>query len=213
MKRRWIVAALLLSTAVPACASTSDDGGSSEEAAIADRIGFIRFARLQESIAPLYRAVVKDPTEVGDTMRKTLDDTEVTFAADRMQNRTRDMVFKIVRNAVVSLGKNKLTRRLMVESSVDSLTRRSNALKQVLTKSNEVANGLPGSENVFDELVIGMGPQGVAYMQAMTDLAPTARILAVDAGKRPGGTFADVNGGVLAEQHEPTEHRHARQAR
>lgn len=194
MRRHWILA-LSLATAslAPACGQPPEDEAGESSDAITERLAKIRFTRLKESISPVYRAVVKDPTEVGDTMRKTLNDTEITFSADVRQGRQRDLIFKVVRNAVVSLGKTKVTRKLMVQSSAEALTRRSNKLKRLFLTTAEQEFALPGKENVFDELVVGMGPQSVAYMQATTDLAPTKRILAVDLGKKPGGTFANVN--------------------
>ncbi|MFO0678148.1 MAG: hypothetical protein U0169_16555 [Polyangiaceae bacterium] len=197
--------------AISACSATDDaESGvatvdSANTATAAARA--IRMARFRESLAPVMRGVINDPTEIGVAVRAAIADSERVIFNTQIP---RDAPVNQVRKAVAALGKTKLTRRMMVKNSQQALERRSSKLKEVLSgrpveavppgtpvtridgKSLKYEGAMPNMENVFDELVVGTGPQGVAYMQQMTDSGALKRVLAVDAANKPGGTFAEV---------------------
>ncbi|MFO0678147.1 MAG: hypothetical protein U0169_16550 [Polyangiaceae bacterium] len=175
------------------CGAAADDhvAGSTESAnSITDQIRRIRMGRFKESLAPVMRSVINDPTDIGRSVRTAIEDSERVIFNTELP---RDAPVNQVRKAVAALGKTKATRRMMVKNSLQALERRSSKLKELIATSMDFQGAVVDRSNWFDELVIGTGPQGVAYMQAATDASPFKRIVAVETGSKPGGTFANVN--------------------
>lgn len=192
MRRFFLLLSLALASTAPAfagCAPAEEDVGESADAI--NKGQALLFQRLQESIAPLRKVVQNDGTEVGDNFRRFLTDNETTFGAST----NLDLVGRVARNTIAALGKQTATRKAMVRSSLAAITRRSDRLKAALKNPDSVLKKYKVDE--YDDLVIGMGPQSVAYIQEAAKTAVAngqvpRRILAVDVGSKPGGTFANV---------------------
>lgn len=89
------------------------------------------------------------------------------------------------RTALASIFKNDSSRHTFISLANQKLKLLSNEVKEQIKSAKE---------NIIfvDELVVGMGPEGSAYVQEKTSSDPNRTVLVVDMKSKPGGTFADV---------------------
>lgn len=137
-----------------------------------------RKARLS-IVKPVYDVARTEPGQIGETVRfakknqkKLIFNTEKDLPASVRESRL----------VISSLFKDQTTRTIAVNLMNQKILNLSNQLKVELSSQTLKVN----------QVIIGAGPQGVAYAQELTNKNPNATSLIVDRASKPGGTFANV---------------------
>ncbi len=165
----FLIAALFASS-IPAL---SDD---TPESRAADAIRRER-AKL---ILPLLEQAMATDGNLSDLIERTLKNRrDVLFN----QSTALDSSYKYSRTLIATLFKADETRSLVVSMMNSELKQISDLAKSSLAEVDV-------RPVAVSEVVVGMGPEGAAYLQAKTTSDPNASILVVDRRSRPGGTFA-----------------------
>ena len=96
-----------------------------------------------------------------------------------------DPAYVKARNLIAPLFKSDNARAITVNLINQMITEASEKLKAKILDPKSEALSVP-------EIVVGMGPQGAAYLQEKTQAAPNEKVLVVDSAEKPGGTFGRV---------------------
>lgn len=153
--------------------------GSLSEAGALELAGEFREARLN-LLADVIEAAAKMPGPIGETIREVLANEDLLINnQDRALGASADQI----RKAIVPLFKNESSRTILVQLMTQKLQQISSYTENVFSQAGFV---------VYDEVVVGAGPHAAAYIQARLDVDPRIKILVIDQGTRPGGTFAKV---------------------
>jgi|GEM_PF-2241748 len=150
------------------------------------RAAEFRWKRFRETVAVIYEVLQDTPGQVGDTIRETINDSQYIL---NVPNLPADAPVNVIRAQIAAMSKTEEGRFILRRASEYMLTRRSNELKsRLFALRGDVKNQV----RVYDYFVTGTGPQAVAFVSKMTDIAPELRGAIASADSAAGGTFQEV---------------------
>lgn len=192
--QRFFALALALATAsTMSCKARRSHG---ELSAVDERSALAQMGeRYHEAVAPIIRAVARDPGAEGNSFRTTINNSEAEVYANFSEQTPNAETLNKYRLGVVALVKDDHNRDMLVSSVQEELKRRSNILKEVFARDANATKVTP--VNSFDVVIVGAGPYGAATAQEIMLTNPQAKVLVVEAGDRPGGTFSKVKAAFL----------------